>query len=218
MAKIKRFLSGFKEDFAVLPLFILSRPFKGFYEMKHLRRGKTYFAWSIVVLLCIAALAQETYTGFVISRVYEPDSIINVPYTLIMTLAPILLFIVGNWSITSITDGNGRVKDIFQVFAYASYPRIILTIIGIVVSNYVTKDESAFAQFFFYFGTAMFLFYLFIGLVVVHEYTFAKSMLMAVETIIAMLLIVFILALFVSLVNELVDFIFKIVYELRMKA
>ena len=215
--KTQSLLANIKEDFVSLPLYILSRPFKGFYEMKHLQRGKTYFAWVMMALICVAALAQETFTGFVVSRVYEQDSIISVPYVLLMTLAPILLFIAGNWSITAITDGKGRAKEIFQVYAYASYPKIILTFIGIVVSNYVTKEESAFALFFFYSGTALFLLYLFVGLVVIHEYTFMRSLAMVVETILAMFLIIFVLALFVSLLNELFTFIFDIAYEIRMK-
>jgi hypothetical protein len=209
--------SRVKENFISMPLYILSRPFKGFYEMKYLKRGRTHFAFVMTALLCLSALAQETYTGFVVSKFYEPDHIISVPYIVIMTLAPVLLFVAGNWSMTAISDGKGTVKDIFQVYGYALYPKLILTFAGIVVSNLVTKEESAFAVFFFVFGTVLFFFYLFIGLVVVHEYTFFRSLLMVIQTILAMLVIVFVLALFASLVNEMMEFIFDIVYELRMK-
>jgi hypothetical protein len=160
---------------------------------------------------------QRTYTGFSVSRYYEPDHIISVPYIMLMTLAPVLLFVAGNWSITSISDGKGTAKEIIQVYAYALYPRIILTFAGILISNFVTKEESAFATFFFIFGSVMFYFYLFIGLVVIHEYSFAKSIVMVLQTILAMLIIVFVMALFSSLVNELIQFIITIVYELRMR-
>jgi hypothetical protein len=205
------------ENYLRLPLYILSRPFKGFYDMKHLKLGRTHFVAVMLVLLCVSAIMQESYTGFAVSRYYEPDNIISVPYVMIMTLAPVLLFVAGNWSITSISDGKGTAKEIFQVYAYALYPRIILTFIGILVSNFVTKEESAFAVFFFVFASVVFYFYLFIGLVVIHEYTFFRSLLMVLQTIFAMLVIVFVMALFASLVNELLEFIFTIVYELRMR-
>jgi hypothetical protein len=209
--------SKLKDAYLRLPLYILSRPFKGFYDMKHLKRGRMHFTFVMLALLCLSAIMQETYTGFSVSRYYEPDHIISVPYVMLMTLAPVLLFVAGNWSITSISDGKGTAKEIIQVYAYALYPRIILTFAGILISNFVTKEESAFATFFFVFGLVMFYFYLFIGLVVIHEYSFSKSVVMVLQTILAMLIIVFVMALFSSLVNELIQFIITIIYELRMR-
>ncbi|MDR1663536.1 MAG: hypothetical protein LBR83_01245 [Clostridiales bacterium] len=206
------------ENFLRTPLYILSRPFKGFYDMKYLRRGRTHFAVAMLALLCLSAIMEETYTGFAVSWEYEPDHIISVPYVMLMTLLPVLLFIAGNWSVTSISEGKGTARDILHVYAYALYPKLILTFIGILVSNFVTKEEGAFAVFFFVFGTVVFYFYLFIGLVVIHEYSFFRSLLMVLQTIFAMLVIIFVLALFASLVNELRMFVVTIIYELRMRS
>ncbi len=207
-----------KEDFITWPFYIISHPFKGFGELKYENRGKSYFAVVMLFLTCLFSICNELYKGFVISGgYYAEDKIINTPYIIFMALAPIALFVAGNWSITSITNGNGKIKDIFLVYAYASYPRLWLNVIGLIVSNIVTGSEAAFAMFFYNFGSVAFAFYLFIGLIVIHEYSLTQAVRMIVLTVAAMCIIVFVLALFLSLANEVFVFFRTIYRELTLR-
>jgi len=206
-----------KEDFITYPLYIISRPFKGFSDLKYENRGKLYFAITMLILMCVFNICNETYKGFVLTGYYVENKIINTPYVILMTLAPAVLFIVSNWCVTAVTNGNGTMKQILMVYAYASYPRLFLNIIGLILSNIVIAEEAAFSIFFYSFGTVAFLFYLFVGLIVIHEYSFTKALAMVVLTIGAMCIIVFVLALFIALSNEVITF-FSIVFkELTMR-
>lgn len=207
-----------KEDFITYPFYIISRPFKGFGDLKYESRGKPYFAVVMMVLLSLFAVCDELYKGFVLSGgYYVKDKTVNTPYLILMTLAPVALFVVGNWSVTAITNGIGKMKEIFMVYAYAAYPKLLLGIIALAVSNFVAVDEAAFALFFYSFGSVAYVFYLFIGLTVIHEYTFAKAVLMIVLTIAAMCIIVFVLALFMSLSREVFTFIQTVYKEITLK-
>ena len=209
--KLKRV--DLKEDFITWQFYLISHPFKGFGELKYENRGKPYFAVVMLFLACLFSICDELYKGFVLSGGYfAEDKIINTPYIIFMTLAPIALFVAGNWSITSITDGNGKMKDIFLVYAYASYPKLWLDVTGLIISNIVTGNEAAFATFFYTFGTVAFVFYLFVGLIVIHEYSFTQAVRMILFTVAAMCIIVFVLALFLSLANEVFVF-FKTIYR-----
>lgn len=202
-----------KEDFFNYPFYIISRPFKGFSDLKYEGRGKLYFAVVMMVLISLFAICDELYKGFVLSGgYYAEEKRLNTPYLIIMTLAPVALFVVANWSVTAITNGTGKMKDIFMVYAYALYPRLLLAIIGLIVSNIVAADETAFAVFFYTFGMVAFAFYLFVGLIIIHEYTFTQALLMIALTVVSMSIIVFVLALFLSLSNEVIVF-FKTVYQ-----
>ncbi len=210
-------VTDLKEDFITFPLYIISRPFKGFSDLKYENRGKLYFAITMMVLMCLFNICDETYRGFVLTGYYMKNKIINTPYIIVMTIAPAILFIVSNWCVTAVTDGNGAMKQILMVYAYASYPRLFLNIIGLILSNLVTAEEAAFSIFFYSFGMVAFLFYLFVGLIVIHEYSFTKALLMVVLTVGAMCIIVFVLALFMALSNEVITF-FSIVFkELTMR-
>ncbi|HHY82081.1 MAG TPA: hypothetical protein GX505_05300 [Clostridiales bacterium] len=207
-----------KENFITFPFYIISRPFKGFSELKYENRGKHYFAYVMMVLMCLFSIMNELYRGFVLSGgYYVENKTVNTPYVILMTLAPVALFVTANWCVTAITDGNGKMIDIFMVYAYAAYPKLLLSIIGLLVSNIVAVDEAAFASFFYSFGSVAFAFYLFIGLIVIHEYTFTKSIIMIILTIAAMSIIVFVIALFLSLSNEVIVFLRTVLKEVTLR-
>jgi len=68
----------------------------------------------------------------------------------------------------------------------------------------------------FAFGTFLQYFFLFIGLVVVHEYTFLKAVLMVFLTVLAMLVITFVLALMFSLFSNVIMIFWTVVMEINL--
>lgn len=210
---LKQNIRAIKEVLFTFPLYIITHPFKGFDEMKYLKRGDLRYVVFFLITLGMVSILEQTHTGFIVTGFFQASPFVNVPFLLIWhTYLPILLFVIANWSITTITDGKGSIKDILLAYCYAHFLTIICTVIGIILSNFMTINEAAFATFFFTFGQAAGLFYLFIGLIVIHEYTFRKAVLMVVLTILAMLIITFVLALFFSLLNNVFTF-FLVVYD-----
>ena len=205
---------GIKEVLLSFPLYIVTHPFKGFDDMKYLKRGDMRYAFTILVLAGIVAILEQAYTGFIVSGFWQATPFVNVPFVLIFTYSPIILFCVANWSVTTITDGKGSLREIFLTYTYAMFPMVICTAIGIVLSNIVTGNEAAFANFFFVFGMLLQYAYLFVGLLMIHEYTFLKAILMVILTVLAMLIITFVFALFFSLASNVVDFFYIVIDEL----
>jgi len=204
----KRFnLKDIKETFLSFPLYIITSPFKGFDDMKFLKKGDMRYAVTILMLAGLVALIRVAYTGFIVTGFWQATPFVNVPSILIFTYSPILLFCVANWSITTLTDGKGSIKEIFLAYTHAMFPMVICTIIGIILSNVVTGNEVAFARFFFQLGIILQYAYLFIGLIMIHEYTFLKAVGMVILTILSMLIITFVFALFFSLANNVYWFI-----------
>jgi len=215
-ALLKRYnLRGFKEIMLDFPLYVISRPFKGFDEMKFLGRGSMLYAILMLVIVGLVSIWQIMGTGFVYTEFFWEIPAVHVPWVLAFTYAPIVLVCVANWSITSITDGKGKLKEIFLVYCYALFPATISTMLGIALSNFITLDETAFVTFFFVFGQILLYFYLFLGLLVIHEFSFLKGVAMVCLTALAMLIIVFVLALFVMLISEVVGFIYTMIYEIE---
>jgi len=211
----RNFLGNVKEIMWTFPLYILSSPFKGFDDMKFLKKGDMRYSIAILIIGALVRINIQTNLGFVASGYHNPVPNTNVPLVIMMFLAPIILFTFANWSATTITDGKGSIREIFQTYTYALFPSLVCTIIALLLSHVVTLNEGFFVVFFITMGNVLLYGYLFVGLIVIHEYSFLKAVIMVVLTILAMLIITFVLALFMSLLSNFMFFTYIIREELR---
>ena len=204
----------FKEEFIRFPLYILSHPFKGFYDIKYEKRGNNKVCISILMTLVLINIIRFTQTSFMIkdNNLYEMNSLLLI----FGTICPYLLFISANWSITTLIDGKGTFENIFRVNMYALYPKIFLDLFGILISNVLTLEEVPVALFFFGLSTFLYCFYLFIGLVMMHDFSFFKCIWSILLTFVAMGIIVFIILLLVTLVGGFINDIYTIIYEFTL--
>lgn len=192
------------------PKYLISQPFKAFSDIKFEHRGSVPACVVFLVLLCIVKLINYSYTGYIVNdvNIYK----VNTIATIVGVIAQTLLLVVANWSVTVLSNGSGKFKEIFMVFMYAQYPSIWLNLAYVILSNVLTLDEMALATFCSTLGLLMMILYTFIGLVVVHEYTFTKTVGSIILTFCALLVILFILILLVTMGSELVGF-FRTVYQ-----
>jgi len=204
-----------KETFLTFPLFLLTHPFKGFDEMKFGKRGSMTFALTVTFLSTLVAIFQQGNTGFVFTGFHIEASTVNVLWTTVFTILPILLICIGNWSVTSITGGSGKFKEIFMVYSYALYPGLFLRVAATIFSNYITVNELAFVTFLLVFAQILLYFFLFVGLLVIHEFTLLKGIVMVFLTLLAIMIISFVLALFFALFDELWTFVATLIFEIE---
>jgi len=198
------------------PVYIITHPFKGFDDMKFLKRGDMRYAVAIMIIAGVVEILRVGYTGFMVTGFWSETRDLNIPALLLFTYSPILLFCVANWSITTITDGKGSLREIFLAYSYSMYIMIFCTILGVILSNFVTGAELAFVSFLFIFGMVAQYAYLFVGLIMIHEYTFFRAILMVIATVLAMMIITFVFALMVSLVSDVFWFFSTVYEELQM--
>lgn len=203
------------ETFYRFPMRIIGRPFKGFDEMKYEKRGSYVFAFFVLIFSALLNVMEYVYLGFLINM--GNPYYINSLFLALVTLFPVALFVTGNWSITTLLDGKGTYGYIFMTTMYALFPMCVLRLIAMILSNVLTLDEMAFVTAMQVIGGVLFVLYLFVGITVVHEYTFTKSLGSMLLSIVAMAVITFILMLALSLVADVGEFVQTIVKELMLK-
>ncbi|AVM42558.1 YIP1 family protein [Fastidiosipila sanguinis] len=208
----KKGLQQIKHDLIDFPLYIISSPFKGYGDIKFEGEGKTWVATVILLIFGFVQIIKEVYSGYLFNSNKPED--INILMIFATSVLPILLLTIANWSITTLMDGTGSMKDIYMVFTYSLYLPIIFNIIQVVLSNVMSLDESAFVYFFAGFSIVAYCLYAFIGLVTVHEFGFLKSVMAVILTIAAILIILFITVLLISLMGEVFIFIRTIISEI----
>lgn len=181
-------------------LYIITHPLDGFWDLTHEKRGSIAAANFIVLMTVLTNIWEIRFTSFLFYQVYWPN--VKIYMLAAGVLFPILLWCVGNWGLTTLFDGKGTLKNIYMGTAYALTPYVLIHIPLIFFSNIVTADEGAFYVFFYKFVTFWVGALLLAAMMQIHEYTLGKTILFAIATVFAMLVIIFILLLFFSLISD----------------
>ena len=105
---------------------------------------------------------------------------------------------------------------ITKVVGYALYPACWLNLIGTFLSNLVTQNEAALVNALFVLGILLFFFYMFIRTIMVNQYSFTKNVATLLLSVVAMLLIMFVILLFATLFSQFVNDILEIITEINL--
>lgn len=207
-------MNRFKEDAKYL-FYVLVHPFDGFYEVRFRGKANYLIASLIVILYGISKVMAFQYTGFVLNT--NDIDTMNSVKIFINSLFPMLLFIVSNWSITTLFDGSGRMQDIFVIMAYSLAPKVFLDIIQMVLSNCIIIEEAPLLLSVGTIGTIWFLFLAFCGLCVIHEYAPGKNVLTVIATAGSAIIVVFLGMLYFTLIGKFFGTIAAIISELMKR-
>lgn len=213
--KMKRGLAFFFEHFIKFPFYVLTHPIDGFYEMKHESRGLLKVATFYLLLHGVMGILEYNYTGFIFNTV-NPNTF-RLFRSIVVSLVPYLIFIVANWSITSLMDGKGKMKEIYMVVGYAFFPSVFLRIANLFLSNYFTMDEAFFYHAITTLGFILTITMIFMGIRSIHEYSVMRVISTVLLTIVSMLVIVFIGLLAIGLAQQIAVFITTIIKELTLR-
>jgi hypothetical protein len=214
MANWKKIKEDIVEEVFRFPGYMMGNPFKAFSDIKYEGRGSVKACVFFFVLLCINSVLQATKTGWIVNTTNTRT--FNVWATIAGVIVTSLLVAVANWSVSVLTDGSGKFKEIFMVVMYAQYPSIWLSWAYIILSNVLTLDEMAFATFCTTLGIVCMVFYGFIGLVSVHGFGFGKGIASVIFTAIAIVIILFIVLLIATMAGELVTFVSTVAKEITL--
>lgn len=189
----------------------LFHPFDGFYEIRFREKGSVKIATIILLLYGILKCISYQYTGFVMNEnpVHEMDSIA----IFISSVSILLLFIVSNWTVTTLFNGKGKLKDIYIVLCYSMIPMLVVDSLVIFVSNFVIEEEVMILQAISFIGIVWFVFLVLAGLCVIHEYSFGVNLVTIVITFLAAVIIVFLCVLFFTLMERLITFLLSAAEE-----
>ena len=90
---------------------VVTHPFEGFEDLRWKKGGSMKISWFIVFLLFFSVLAYNRMYGFQYYVSY--DKIFNlVPY-IFQSIVIFLTWVVANWSMCTLFDGEGTMKNIF---------------------------------------------------------------------------------------------------------
>lgn len=196
-------------------LYCISHPLDGFWDLTHEKRGTYAAANTILALTLLVRVMKLRYTSFIFSNVYWEE--LNIFLYLASVVFPLLMFVVGNWALTTLFDGKGRLGQVYMASCYCLTPYPLLQFPLMIFSNFVTVDE---AEFYMVISGLSIVWcgLLFIAAMgQIHEYSAGKNILFMVATLFAMLVIIFILMLFFSMILQGVSYFMSLGRELLFR-
>jgi len=203
------------ESLIKFPNYILFHPFDGYEELKRYKKGKLWVAFTFIALFLILRVLQFQYNGFIINdkNIQDLNSLLEIFSVGLI----IVLFVVGNWSVTTLMEGKGNWREIILVVGYSLFPVIIIGYPGILLSNLVGLNEVGLYSLII--GISWFAagWMLFMGILNVHEYGLLKTIAALLLTIVSMLVMVFVGILFFDLIQQFITFIRMIWQEINLR-
>ncbi len=193
----------------------ITHPFEGFEDMRWKKAGSLKIAFLIVFFFFFATIAYGRLYGFQFYVSY--DKTFNIIPYLVKSVVLFAVWVVGNWSICTLLDGEGTMKNICIYSAYALIPYIAQIYINVILSHFLIRDEFIFMQAIQIIGTGWTVLLLFSAIKSVHQYSFGKTVFAIILTIAAMLIMLFLLVLFMSLVQQVYIFFSTIYTEISYR-
>ena len=190
-------------------------PFDGFYEAKNRGKRSMLAATLLIVFYCILECVKVQYTGFIMNL--HQITRMNSVTIFISALSVLLLAILSNWTITTLFDGKGKMKDIYMVVGYSLLPMVVIDTVVVVVSNFIIEEEAVILTAISWMGIVWCAFLIVTGLCTVHEFSLAKTLVTIFATLAAALIILFLFVLFISLVEQMIQFFYIFFKELMRR-
>ncbi len=212
LKKLWRFIV---DDCIKLPTYILTHPLKGFEEFKRYKKGKMSVALVFLVLTILVNILKFQYDGFLVNQndIKDLNSFAQIAYV----AGAVLVITVANWSVTTLFDGKGNMREIFMMICYCLYPFIWANGLGILLSNILTEDEMAIYTLVIALGVILLIYMFFFGIISIHEYGLVQCLLTILFTIIAALIILFACLLFFDLFQRMYGFVYTIYKEITLR-
>lgn len=213
----KAAVSGKKKTYAEELLYsthVIFHPFDGYWDLKHEKRGSVRAALTILLLavICFA------YNGVGQAYLFNPEGGYgNIFGQLTGILVPLFLFITANWCFTTLFEGEGSFKDLFIESCYSMTPIILIIPISTLLTHVLTLNEAGFVTLLNGVCYVWLFLLLFFGTMVTHDYSMGKNILTLIATIIGMAVIMFVLALFSSLLMKMSSFVSSIITEITFR-
>ncbi len=194
---------------------VIFHPFDGFWDLKHEKRGSVKSAFVILLATVMVFFYNSIGQGYIFNP--RPSTTFNIVGAITAVVVPLLLWVVANWCLTTLFEGEGSMKDIFVASCYCLTPLVLLVLPSTIASNFLLATEGGILSLFTTVGYLWMGLLLFIGMMVTHNYTVGKNALTCIATIAGMAFIMFMGLLFSSLMGKMVSFVTNIIDEISYR-
>jgi hypothetical protein len=197
------------------PFYLVRHPFEGFEDLRWKKGYNVKVALVMVLAFFIVTVIQARASGFLFNQ--DLPKVFNVVPYFSMTILLFFVWVIGNWSLCTLFNGEGTMKAICCTSAYALFPYMVSMIVFTAASNVLLEREAGFLAFITVLGVAWSVVMMVSGMKAIHQYSVPKTLLAIIFTLVAMVIILFVVVLLVSLFQQVYIFFYTIYTELLFR-
>jgi len=113
MKKIGEKIKIFWKETVAYPAYILTHPIKGFSEFKNEKRGKMWVSIFLLAMFVLEQIVAYKYVGPAFNK--NDQTKFSSIRILVYSVVPVVLIAVANWTVTTLMNGKGKMKEIFMI-------------------------------------------------------------------------------------------------------
>lgn len=203
-AGVSRFtqMSAVQNFLFIFPL--MRHPINNFYELKKKRGGSLPAAILIFLLGFVVLIYSIVGPAFIHRQVDTAD--LQLGRVAIVYFALSLLFVLCNYLVSSIQDGEGSLSDIFKTYAYSLGPIMLALLINTLLSHIVTENEVFLLQFIQFVALIWSVLLLVLGLQEIHVYETGETIKSVLISLAFMLIIALVGTIIIIMGDLLIQF------------
>ena len=212
MGKVKEKKLGGELTYA---FHILKHPKDTYFGIKREGRASYLSATIIFLIFILFYIIHQYLQGYLFKQDFGRQGLtINV----LIVAGVIILYVMMNFLISTLNDGEGKFRDIYVSTIYSLIPYIILILPLTFISHFLTYNEQV------VYTLYMFVIYLWVGINLVlsiseiHNYGFFETIKCILLTAFAMVIFVLFVMLIYTFLSQLIDFISSIIKEVSFRA
>lgn len=195
--------------------YVMRHPIDGAYGLKKEEKTSSLAALLIFVLAAVVYVCDKYFTGFIFSMV--KDGRYTLGQDLLIFIVVICAVLICTYLIVTIRDAEVNFSKMSQGFIYCLGPYLVIKPIMIVVSNFLTMNES------FVLNLANIVTYLWVAVLVVvmikelNSYTVRATVKVILLTIFALFIGALTLFVLYSLVSQVISFVISLYGEVVVR-
>lgn len=205
-----RWILNLKRNWSYMTM-MLKHPIDEFYDLKKKIHGSTVSATVLFVLAFIIYLVDMFGRSFAFRIVDSKGTALLT--TAVMFLVPAALWVIGNYMISAINDGEGTLRSVYVATAYSLVPYIIFGPIVIASTYVLTLNEAVIVHYLWAIAIAWSAILIFLSVREIHDYTVKETVKIILLTLFFMIMAVIVCVILFLIGQQVVIFFQDIISE-----
>lgn len=201
------------KDFKYLK-YVITKPLDTYYDIKVRKKVSTVSATILYIWLFILQITNIYITGYLFNKTPKD---ITITKTFMYLFLPIFIWIICNYLVSTIRDGEGEIKDLYCGIIYSLSPYLIFALPLQIISNALTFNEAFIYDFSMAFIYGICLILLFLMTKEIHSYSIKQTIKNIFITIFTIILFILISIILYLLFIQLKDFIYGLIQEVIIR-
>ncbi|CAM4329645.1 YIP1 family protein [Paenibacillus alkaliterrae] len=197
------------------PFRLMRHPVDGYYELEAEGKSSVLSATILLIMLFVVRVFVIYETNFLFA---DWDVIkVNLFTEFLKVYIPFFAWVISNYLVSSINDGEGKFKDIYKGSVYALSPYILFAGPVAIMSQGLTRLEVVLYDFASASIVLYSVFLLFMMVKEIHGYELGQTVKNIFLTLIGMLIMALLAFILFGLSNQVTDFIYSIFQEVKYR-